>query len=179
MNKEKFTLFWGGEFSQWLSSKFVVDNVEYNCAEQYMMAQKAILFGDGEMLETIMGTDNPKTQKACGRNVKNFDIDVWNAHAKGIVFDGSMAKFIQNPDLLDVLVESEGTTLVEASPYDKVWGIGMGADNPNALIRANWKGTNWLGEILTATRDIILESTFKDIWKHRNNYTSTMKIKRR
>jgi len=172
---EKFTLFWHGTFSQWFPSKFKINGIIYNCAEQYMMAQKAIMFGDDEMLKTIMGTDNPKTQKVCGRNVKGFHENKWNQYTQAIVFDGNMAKFIQNPDILDELIATEGTTLVEASPYDKIWGIGLGEHDPDAVDRTKWKGTNWLGEILTKSRDIIMSSMFKDIWKHRKNYITTLR----
>lgn len=174
MENEKFTLFWKGTFSQWFPSKFTINGIEYTSAEQYMMSQKAVMFGDSEMLEIIMRTTNPKTQKTCGRNVKGFDPDKWNQYAKAIVFDGNMAKFIQNPNLLDELIATEGTTLVEASPYDKIWGIGMSADNPDALNRATWNGTNWLGEMLTKVRDVIMLSAFNDVWKHRKNYITRL-----
>lgn len=153
---EQFTFFYGGHASQWAASRFTVDGVEYNCAEQYMMAQKAILFGDNSALQIIMDTDNPKIQKAAGRTVRNFDQSAWETNAKLFVYRANFAKFTQNKDFLEWLLITDGTTLVEASPWDKIWGIGMDANDPRALDRTTWQGTNWLGEIVTQVRrDII------------------------
>ena len=173
MIDEKFTLFWHGPFSQWTKTEFRTDGVLYNTAEQYMMAQKALLFNDTEALNKIMHSDDPKSQKAFGRKVKNFNAAKWNQYAESIVYDANMAKFTQSPELLDILFETEGTTLVEASPYDKIWGIGMGKNDPRALNRDTWLGTNWLGEILTEVRNEIANTPYIEIWKIRNNYTPT------
>lgn len=175
MSEEKFTFFWHGPFSQWTGSQFIINGVWYNRAEQYMMAQKAIMFGDDEMFQEIMRTGDPETQKVCGRNVKNFDLIKWNKYAKAIVHDGNMAKFTQNPKLLEFLIATEGTTLVEASPYDRIWGIGMDKNNPKAQNRETWNGFNWFGEILTLVREVIISSPFKLIWNMRNEYTTALK----
>lgn len=153
---EKFTFFWGGEFSQWYPSRFMVDGVIYNCAEQYMMAKKADLFGDHQMWEAIMNSTSPREQKALGRGVANFNPELWNANCKAFVKQANIAKFTQNQNLLDVLLKTVGTTLVEASPEDKIWGIGLKENDPRALDRATWQGTNWLGEIITEVRDEIV-----------------------
>ena len=153
---EKFTFFWKGHFSQWFPSKFVIDGISYLCAEQYMMARKATFFGDSKTLNKIMITTSPKEQKALGRTVKPFDINKWNAIVKEIVFKGNLAKFRQNPKLKDKLLDTIGTTLVEASPLDKIWGIGLSAKDEKALNRDTWQGTNWLGEILTNVREELL-----------------------
>jgi ribA/ribD-fused uncharacterized protein len=155
---EQFTFFWGGEFSQWYPSKFTIDNVEYNCAEQYMMAKKADLFGDHEMWSAIMNSTSPREQKALGRGVANFNADVWNANCKRFVKEANIAKFTQNPKLKKVLLDTVGTTLVEASPQDKIWGIGLHETDPKAWSRTTWEGTNWLGEIITEVRDELLAS---------------------
>lgn len=158
---EKFTLFYGGYASQWAACTFVIDGVTYNCAEQYMMAEKARLFGDDDALQIIMGTNSPKVQKATGRLVKNFRKDRWEENAKLIVYRANLAKFLQNADMLEWLITTAGTTLVEASPWDTIWGIGMGAEDPRCLDRSQWKGTNWLGEIVTQVRnDIMSFSSF-------------------
>jgi ribA/ribD-fused uncharacterized protein len=151
---EKFTFFWSGPFSQWHRCKFVVDGITYNCAEQYMMHQKALFFGDKEIAKKIMGTNSPKTQKALGRKVTPFDAGKWDGVARDVVLQGNLAKFKQNPDLLAKLLATKGTTLVEASPYDKIWGIGLKEDNPKAQNRATWNGKNWLGQVLTAAREL-------------------------
>lgn len=159
---EQFTLFWDGPFSQWEPSVFVIDDVEYSCAEQYMMAEKARLFEDEHTLDEIMEAEDPGAQKALGRQVFGFDADIWaededNGRPRcwNIVWRGNMAKFSQNPHLLKCLLKTEGTTLVEASPYDRIWGIGLAASDPRAKNRENWDGMNWLGEVITAVRSFL------------------------
>ncbi len=148
---EQFTFFYGGYGSQWAPSKFTVGGVEYNCGEQFMMAQKAILFNDGDALEIIMGTNNPKVQKAAGRTVRGFDKAIWDKHRKPIVYKGNLAKFTQNKEFRDWLLGTTGT-LVEASPYDTIWGIGLVSTDPRAQSRSTWLGSNDLGEIETMVR---------------------------
>lgn len=158
---EEFTFFWDGPFSQWEPCYFVIDDVEYNCAEQFMMAEKAGLFEDADTLEMIMDTDVPRTQKALGRQVDGFEKSVWEdddetdngrPYCWNVVWRGSEAKFGQNAYLLQQLLETEGTTLVEASPEDPIWGIGLAEGHPNCFSRETWQGLNWLGEILTDLR---------------------------
>lgn len=152
---EKFTFFFGAEspFSQWHYVTFTVDGVQYNCAEQYMMHQKAVLFGDEAMASEIMNADHPGDQKALGRKVNNFDDKKWGASCKEIVKRGNMAKFSQNAELGVELMSTRGTTLVEAAPRDTVWGIGLSAKNWKAQHREHWRGKNLLGEILTEVRE--------------------------
>jgi ribA/ribD-fused uncharacterized protein len=153
-----FTFFWSGPFSQWHRSGFTIDGIEYNCAEQFMMAEKARMFGDQDALTNIMKATHPKDQKAFGRTVKNFDKTKWNKVAKDIVYKGNMAKFKQNPKLKTILLETQGT-LVEASPKDTVWGIGLDEKDPRAQNPEQWLGTNWLGEVLTKVRNDLQKSS--------------------
>jgi hypothetical protein len=153
--KDEFTFFYGGEFSQWYPAIFVIDNTIYDCAEQFMMAMKAVHFKDKETLKLIMATTDPKEQKALGRKVKNFDAKEWNKVAIGYVYIGNFAKFTQNYTIKQVLIHAKGT-LVEASPYDRIWGIGLGMDNPLKEDRKNWRGQNLLGIALTQVRDAII-----------------------
>lgn len=153
---ERFTFFWNGPFSQWHPSPFMLDGVLYNTAEQFMMAKKARLFGDETTLARILAAEHPRDQKALGRRVSGFDVDRWNASAKAIVFRGNRAKFTTHRDLLAQLLDTAGTTLVEASPLDTIWGIGLAADNPDASDPKKWRGTNWLGEVLTDLREVLL-----------------------
>jgi len=162
---EQFTFFWDGPFSQWDSCFFELDGIEYNCAEQYMMAEKARYFGDEETLEMIMEADHPRTQKKLGRVVEGFDEEAWqeeeaNGHpfCWNVVWRGNMAKFSQNEHLLKTLLATEGTTLVEASPHDTIWGIGLRKNDPAALSRHSWQGLNWLGEVLTSVREYLKNS---------------------
>jgi ribA/ribD-fused uncharacterized protein len=151
----EYTFFWAGPFSQWHKSDFVVDGVKYVTAEQFMMAEKARLFNDATTLALIMKTNNAKEQKRLGRLVTNFDADVWAANAKAIVYRGTYAKFTQNVALAGALDSTGSSTLVEASPYDQIWGIGLAAEDPLALDPATWNGLNWLGEIITKVREDI------------------------
>jgi ribA/ribD-fused uncharacterized protein len=157
VNKEKFILFYTGVFSQWHPSKFVVNNVGYSHCEQYMMASKARLFDDREALRRIMSSNDPRSQKAIGRQVKGFDEGKWNAVARDFVYNGNKAKFTQNEDFLKKLLDTKGTTLVEASPTDRIWGIGLHISDPRCYDRAKWQGKNWLGETLTRLRDDLIE----------------------
>ena len=117
------------------------------------MAEKARLFRDEETRARILRAQSPDVMKKLGRQVRNFDERVWDAHCEEIVFAGNMAKFSQNPDLLAQLMDTKGQTLVEASPFDRVWGIGLAADHANATRPANWEGQNKLGEVLMRVRE--------------------------
>ena len=150
--KEKFFLFWSGPLSQWHLSTFNDGMNEYNCAEQYMMFQKALHFKDYESADAIMQAKDPRRQKRLGRQVKNFNEKRWNEIAREVVYFGNLLKFTQNKDLLFYLVNCT-ETIVEASPVDKIWGIGLDAANPDCLDRSKWLGKNWLGQVLTKVRD--------------------------
>lgn len=157
MRMEKFTFFWhtASPFSQWHPADFIVNGLQYTSAEQYMMHQKALLFGDLKIAEQIMSTNSASVQKKLGRQVKGFDQTVWEAECQRIVYEGNQAKFTQNEELLEALLATRGTTLVEASPDDRIWGVGLAEDNPRIRNRSTWRGTNWLGEILTRLREEI------------------------
>jgi len=152
---DKYVLFWNGPFSQWYPSRFEIGGVEYGCCEQYMMAQKAIMFGDMESHKMIMSTDRPEDQKAFGRGVRGFDRQRWEESCRQIVFDANYAKFTQNKDLLERLMETGSLEIAEASPVDPIWGIGLHETDPDAADKSKWKGTNWLGEALMKVRDAI------------------------
>lgn len=153
---EKFTPFYGGVFSQWYPSPMVIDDVEYSCAEQYMMAKKALLFGDIVRHDAIMGTPNPREQKAIGRAVRGFHQATWEAVARDVVMRASLAKFTSTPKLRAQLLLTEGTVLVEASPTDVIWGVGLSEDDPRVHNRERWRGRNWLGQCLTDLREQLL-----------------------
>lgn len=149
---DKFVLFWDGPFSNWYYSPFVYEGREFNCGEQYMMYQKAVMFNDTESAKKIMAETSPRKQKALGRKVKNFDESTWHSQCVNIMVNGLECKFRQNPDLLKILMETGTSTIVEASPYDKIWGIGLGEDDPRALNPTKWQGQNLLGITLMAVR---------------------------
>ncbi|WP_271439036.1 NADAR family protein [Pontixanthobacter luteolus] len=156
MSGERFTFFWSGPFSQWYHSPFTLEGDYYNTAEQYMMAEKARLFNDPEMRARILDAQEPGVQKALGRKVKNFDQGTWEAEARNVVYRGNRAKFTTHRDLLQMLLDTAGTSLAEASPIDTIWGIGLAADAEYATDRSKWLGKNWLGETLQKLRDDFL-----------------------
>ena len=165
----EFIFFWGHQpskngnigkscFSQWYISPFEYEGLNYPTAEHWMMAGKAKVFKDQESLELILNSNDPKEAKHLGRKVKNFNHQVWEEHKLNIVKNGNFLKFTQNPDLWEFLNQTENKIIVEASPYDRIWGIGMkstdiGINNPK-----NWKGENLLGYALMEVRDIIREN---------------------
>jgi len=153
-SKDKFEFFWGGPFSQWYKSDFTIDGITYNCAEQYMMAKKALLFQDIDSHTAIMAAKVPAKQKELGRAVKNFDATKWNAVCKQYVYEANFAKFSKEP-LKALLLATAEKEIVEASPYDTIWGIGLSEHNDDRFDKSKWKGTNWLGEVLMQVRDAL------------------------
>lgn len=153
-----FTFFWRPDspFSQWYPCAFTVDGVAFACAEQYMMYGKATLFADAEVAAEILATPDPRTHKALGRKVRGFDDKRWKRAREEIVYAGNRAKFTQDAALDAALRATAGTTLVEASPMDRIWGIGMASSNPAATDPTKWRGLNLLGQVLTRLRDDLL-----------------------
>ena len=154
-NKGKFHLFWGGEFSQWYPSEFKIDGGTYNCAEQYMMEQKALFFKDDFAADMIMDETEPRLRKAWGRKVENFDGELWMEVCYDIVLKGNIAKFSQNPKLLKVLLDTGSIEIVEASPYERVWGIGLSENNIKAQDKGQWLGLNLLGKVIMDVREAL------------------------
>ena len=150
---DKFVFFWNGRFSQWYSSPFTIGDLTYNCAEQWMMYQKACVFGDLETAVKVLESTSPKEQKALGRSVSGFNDGVWNLLMIDVVRVGNLAKFTQNPELGNYLLETQDLVIVEASPFDKIWGIGMGMTDAGVDNPKNWKGLNLLGHVLNNVRE--------------------------
>lgn len=160
MSEQKEYLFFFQDntpFSNWFIIDFIKDNIKFCCTEQYMMYRKAVLFNDEEAMVKILKTKSPKMHKQYGRKVQNFDEQTWNNNREQIMIDGLYEKFSQNVVLKDYLVNTGDKILVEASPYDKVWGVGLSADNPKIRDSKNWKGLNLLGKSLMVTRDRLKE----------------------
>ncbi|RLK59516.1 NADAR family protein [Actinokineospora cianjurensis] len=164
--RDKFLFFWGhrperdgtigrGCLSQWWPAASEVDGVRFATAEHYMMWRKAKLFEDDDRAEQILQAAHPAQAKDLGRTVRGFDPELWEAHRYDIVLAGSVAKFGQNPDLRAYLLGTGQRVLVEASPLDAVWGIGLTADDPRAEDPTRWPGLNLLGRALGQTRDIL------------------------
>ena len=141
--------------SQWWPCKFKSDNIEYNSAEQYMMAEKAKLFNDMNAYQLILQKEHPGDIKKLGRQIKNFNEEIWNKNKINIVVKGNILKFSQNEELKNFLIGTGDKVLVEASPHDQIWGIGMYAKDPNVTNPVKWRGQNLLGFSLMHVRDII------------------------
>jgi hypothetical protein len=142
-------------FSLWYAAPFSVDGIRYSTAEHWMMASKARLFEDEESLAKILDASEPKTAKALGRKVKNFDGTVWNEHARRLVTQGNIAKFEQSPHMREFLLSTGEAVIVEASPYDRIWGIGLKADDERAQHPDTWQGQNLLGFALMDVRQAV------------------------
>ncbi|MBX3232688.1 MAG: NADAR family protein [Labilithrix sp.] len=138
--------------SQWYPAAFEVDGVRYATAEHFMMAEKARLFRDDEALGRILEAATPSEAKRIGRSVRNYDDQAWGRARTHAVVKGNVAKFDQDTALRELLRSTGAAILVEASPRDRIWGIGMGASNPDATNPARWRGQNLLGFALTEAR---------------------------
>jgi len=138
--------------SQWWPAPFTVDSVHYPTAEHWMMAKKAMLFNDLEQYQNIITTDSPAKAKKLGRLVKNFDATIWSSNACSFVTEGNLHKFSQQPSLQDFLLSTGEAVIVEASPFDKIWGIGTKAYETDPH---KWKGTNLLGFALMEVRTLL------------------------
>lgn len=147
--------FWGGIYSQWYKSPFTENGKVFPTAEHYMMYHKALLF-DPSKADLIFETDNPKKVKAIGRSLANFDKGIWDSKCMDIVTQGNYLKFTQNKELLNQMLKDDPKMLVEASPVDTVWGVGLSEDDLLILNKANWKGENRLGKCLIEARERIV-----------------------
>lgn len=163
----KYLYFWGHTpkvvghidkscLSQWYLAPFMVDDVHYPTAEHYMMAQKAKLFGDMAIFYQIIHARHPKQAKDLGRKIAGFDEAIWLTHRFDIVVAGNLAKFNQNLALKTYLLSTGNRILVEASPVDKVWGVGLAQDNEDINHPLKWQGLNLLGFALMTVRDRII-----------------------
>lgn len=151
----EFTFFWKDKdcFSNWYMSEFTQGDITFNCSEQAFMYHKALLFDDKKTAEKVLNTKHPRDQKALGREVKNFDSKIWDKISPKVMYEVNELKFSQNPDLYKQLMETGDTELVEASPKDKVWGIGLEETHPDAENKLKWRGRNLLGQVLTELRE--------------------------
>ncbi|MGI0118210.1 NADAR family protein [Zooshikella sp. RANM57] len=164
----KYLFFWGHQkptsrvnkscLSQWFNASFTIDGIHYLSAEHYMMAEKARLFNDPKCQEKILATSHPGEAKRLGRKIVGFDEKVWRDNRFDIVTNGNLAKFSQNPELQHYLLSTQARVLVEASPVDRIWGIGLAADHPDATDPTQWQGDNLLGFALMAVRQHLLEA---------------------
>lgn len=161
--KLKYVFFWGHQtgknrvtascLSQWYVAPFEVGGQRYPTAEHFMMAEKAALFGDLATRAQVLQAANPGAAKALGRKVQGFDEFVWEENRFSIVVQANAAKFAQNPLLLTFLIQTGTRILVEASPVDRIWGIGLAQDDDRVANPNLWRGLNLLGFALMQVRD--------------------------
>lgn len=155
--------FWGGEFSNWYDCQFKYKGLTFYNSEQAFMWEKAMYFEDKEIAEKILNTPDPKENKKLGRKVKNFNPELWMVVSYPIMVAVNMAKYYQGQKSNETkyfksrraktaLLDTGDKILVEASPYDKIWGIGLGSDNDDCLDEAKWQGMNLLGKALMEVR---------------------------
>ncbi len=160
----KYLFFWGHQpskdgvvtkscFSQWWLADFVVADLTYRSTEHWMMAEKARLFADEDILSQILAASSPAEAKKLGRKISGFVPEVWEAHKFNIVQAGNQHKFSQHSELREFLLMTNDRVLVEASPVDAIWGIGLAADSPDAMNPPRWRGPNLLGFALMEVRD--------------------------
>ncbi len=163
-SSREFLFFWGHQasrdgsiiktcLSQWWPSSFSENGITYKTAEHYMMVQKAKLFGDEVTLSRILTKDSPKDVKDLGRQIQHFDAQIWDQNKFEFVCKGNYLKFSQNQELKHFLLQTKNKILVEASPVDTIWGIGLKEDHPNAYNPELWRGENLLGFALMEVRD--------------------------
>ena len=121
------------------------------------MAQKALLFEDHKTFQEILVASTPKAAKRLGRTIKNFDTETWKKKRSFIVLQGNVAKFGQNEKLAEYLLDTLEYILVEASPYDSIWGVGLAEEDDRIQDVKNWKGLNLLGFALMQARLWLLD----------------------
>ncbi|MEV7727671.1 NADAR family protein [Streptomyces sp. NPDC087917] len=166
----KYLPFWGHRpkadgtlgpscMSQWWPSAFTVGDDRYATAEHWMMAGKARLFGDPEAERAALEAPSPAQAKRAGRLVRGFRDEVWERERFALVVEGSVHKFGSDPALRSYLLGTGSRVLVEASPLDRIWGIGLAADDERALDPARWQGLNLLGFALMEARERLREQT--------------------
>ena len=159
----KYLPFWGHHphrdgavgascLSQWWPAEFTVDGRAFRTTEHFMMWRKAMLFGDAAIAEQVLAAGHPGEAKSLGRRISRFDETLWQTHRYAIVVTGNIAKFGQNNELQRFLLHTGDRVLVEASPVDRIWGIGLTADDPRAEDPTRWQGLNLPGFALMEAR---------------------------
>ncbi len=150
---DNYVFFYGknDHFSNFYKTNFKVNDITFSCGEQYIMYSKAKLFSDDIIANQILQETSPSKMKALGRKVKNYNDKIWVQSREDITFNGLIHKYKQNPILKEQILNTNNKIIVEASPTDRIWGIGMGVSNPELENQNKW-GQNILGKILMRVR---------------------------
>lgn len=141
-----------GYLSNWYPAIFTLNGVTFSSMEQYMMYRKAVCFGDDKVAAQILATEDVAEIKALGRLVSGYDENLWNGVRQIVVYEGLLAKFSQNSELMEQLKATGSAVLAECAVKDRIWGIGLSMHDPNRLDRAKWQGQNLLGYALMMVR---------------------------
>lgn len=155
---DQFVLFWRTPevYSNWHPATFHAGKVlVFANSEQYMMWAKAWIMGDAEMALAMLFETRPRTLKAMGREVQNYREALWVKHRLAVMVSGCYLKFSQNPAMKAELLATGARRLVEASPDDRNWGIGLEESDPRCLDPNQWEGLNLLGEALMIVRELL------------------------
>lgn len=154
-------LFWGqaSPFSNWRAGKITLDGFDYSCGEQRMMHCKAALFGDLAASERVLASPSPWSQKQIGRSIRGYDEAVWEDDRMPMMIEIVFQKAIQDDSTRAHLMATGTAVIVEASPHDPVWGIGLSENDPASLDPSLWKGRNLLGRAWMAAREHIRAGT--------------------
>ena len=147
-----------GYLSNWHESHFDLDGIQYSSAEQYIMYQKCLLFGDDESAKAVLATDDPETQQAIGKKASGFIKNVWLGSRQIIAMRGILAKFSQNDDLKKMLLSTNDAVLVECAKSDRNWACGISLYDKDRRDASKWLGENILGFTLMEVRKILQET---------------------
>ncbi|MCQ2245068.1 MAG: NADAR family protein, partial [Bacteroidaceae bacterium] len=167
MEKKNVVFFYGvknvnGEFSNHYVREFKVNGNTFNCVEQFMMAQKALIFRDFETFNKVMNSKDPVEMKHLGREVKNFDAEKWDGVKMKVVKRAVMAKFSQNWDLRELLLQTGDRLIAESNPMDRIWGIGICKSDKDVMNKMDEWGENLLGKIMMEVREELKGMEFDD-----------------
>lgn len=156
----KYVFFWRGWLSNFWHAPFELDGLTFQNTEQYFMWKKAITFNDQDIADKILATNSPKEARRLGQLVHGYSDATWGPIRRQVMYDCNFAKYTQNPDLAKELCKPEWRDkhFVEASPYDRIWAIGIPEEDDRCLDPANWLGTNYLGQCLDSVREQILNN---------------------
>lgn len=144
-------------FSNWHHSpdQLIMRGLSFDHSEGAFMAMKAWFFMDLDAVAACHAEKDPCAVKAIGRTIRGYDDAAWSLVRLGFMAYVNLLKYRQNPEMAAELLGTGDRTLVEASPVDQVWGVGLAEDDPLIQSPSNWRGTNLLGVALMQVREVL------------------------
>ena len=152
------TMFYGRRalLGNFVITPFQLDNLWFNCSEQYFQYQKAMFFGDHQTAKAILNSQSPDVQKQLGRQVSGYHEEMWANERESVMEKGCTAKFLQNQNAKNVLLATGNNVLSESTQFDLIWGSGKAIwDRFNGAEISSWNGQNKMGQVLMKVRDLI------------------------